>query len=189
MLALAYAAAHPGSSGPLVLVGCGTFDAEARERLRAVREERTDGETRCRLRRLEEEQTDPDERLRALGDLILTLDSYELEAEDREILKCDACAHLETWEDMLRLQEQGVYPAAFAAVDVPVLMLHGAHDPHPGRLIHAGLKPIIPRIEYRELERCGHYPWLERRAREEFFQVLHRWLAEQLAGRSLPAGA
>lgn len=39
MLALAYAAAHPDSVGPLVLVGCGTYDVEARavfrERLRA----------------------------------------------------------------------------------------------------------------------------------------------------------
>ncbi|HEX2973757.1 MAG TPA: alpha/beta hydrolase, partial [Tepidisphaeraceae bacterium] len=33
MLALAYAAAHPASAGPLVLIGCGTFDAVARARL------------------------------------------------------------------------------------------------------------------------------------------------------------
>jgi pimeloyl-ACP methyl ester carboxylesterase len=85
---------------------------------------------------------------------------------------------------MLRLQEQGVYPAAFAAIDVPVLMLHGDHDPHPGRMIHSGLEPIIQRIEYRELERCGHYPWLEKEAREAFFHALNQWLAGKMAGRS-----
>jgi pimeloyl-ACP methyl ester carboxylesterase len=184
MLALAYAAAHTGCPGPLVLIGCGTFDGAARERLRAVREERTDTEFRQRLERLPEEHADPDERLQALGELILTLDSYDLLTGERELERCDARAHLETWEDMLRLQEQDVYPAAFAAIDVPVLMLHGDHDPHPGRMIHSGLEPIIQRIEYRELERCGHYPWLEKEAREAFFHALNQWLAGKMAGRS-----
>jgi pimeloyl-ACP methyl ester carboxylesterase len=182
MLALAYAAAHPGRPGPLVLIGCGTFDAAARERLRAVREERMDAVARRRLERLQDEHTEPDERLRALGELILALDSYELDSDCREVERCDARAHLETWEDMLRLQEEGVYPAAFAAVDVPVLMIHGAHDPHPGRMIHAGLEAFMPRMEYYELQRCGHYPWLEKEAREAFFLVVRRWLTTHLSG-------
>jgi hypothetical protein len=36
---------------------------------------------------------------------------------------------------MIRLQDHGVYPAAFSAIRSPVLMLHGAVDPHPGRMI------------------------------------------------------
>ena len=36
---------------------------------------------------------------------------------------------------MLRLQTEGIYPASFAAIKVPVLMVHGTFDPHPGRLI------------------------------------------------------
>jgi hypothetical protein len=36
---------------------------------------------------------------------------------------------------MLRLQTEGIYPAAFAAIKVSVLMVHGTFDPYPGRLI------------------------------------------------------
>jgi pimeloyl-ACP methyl ester carboxylesterase len=36
MLALAYAAAHPDASAPLVLVGCGTFDEASRALLQAT---------------------------------------------------------------------------------------------------------------------------------------------------------
>jgi pimeloyl-ACP methyl ester carboxylesterase len=46
MLALAYAAAHPGRVNSVVLISCGTFDPAARERMRAVREERTDDSLR-----------------------------------------------------------------------------------------------------------------------------------------------
>lgn len=120
---------------------------------------------------------DRDQRLRVQSDLILPLYSWDLVTTDLELERCDARAHEETWADMVRLQEQGVYPAAFSAIRSPVLMLHGAADPHPGRLIRESLEPYIPHIEYREWEHCGHYPWLERAARDEFFSVLRGWLS------------
>jgi hypothetical protein len=58
-------------------------------------------------------------------------------------------------------------------------MLHGDVDPHPGAMIYESLKPHLRRLEYRELERCGHYPWLELHARAEFFALLRDRLARQ----------
>ncbi len=181
MLALAYAADHPDRAGPLVLIGCGTFDRAARARMRATLDERMEKPLRRRLQHLTEEFPDPDKRLRAMADLILPLYSHDLVTKDQEIEFCDARAQHETWADMVRLQDQGVYPAAFAAIDAPVLMLHGAVDPHPGRAIQAGLKPHLPQLEYREWPQCGHYPWLEKAVRDEFFTVLRGWLAGQFA--------
>ena len=179
MLALAYAAAHPDHLKAIVLVGCGTFDREARRQLHATLDERTDETLRRRLAHLPEEFPDPDERLRAMGDLILPLYSWELVTTDQEIEACDARAHQETWQDMLRLQEEGVYPAGFTAIEVPVLMLHGTVDPHPGPMVRASLQRHIPQLEYHEWKRCGHYPWLEKAARTEFFTVLRGWLTRR----------
>jgi pimeloyl-ACP methyl ester carboxylesterase len=176
MLGLAYAAEHPGRVRALVLIGCGTFDRAARDLLRARVDRRMDVRLRRRLERLPREIADPDERLRRMGELILPLYSYDLITTDQEIETVDARAHHETWEDMVRLQDEGVYPAAFAAIECPVLMLHGALDPHPGRRVRASLEPFLSRLEYREWELCGHYPWLERAVREEFFTVLRDWL-------------
>jgi len=176
MLALAYAAAHPASLVSLVLIACGTFDRAARDRMRAIREGRMDVPLRRRLDRLPQEFPDPDERLRIMGDLMLPLYSSDLVSTGQELERCDMRANLETWEDMVRLQEEGVYPATFAAIDAPVIMLHGAVDPHPGPMIRQSLLPHLPQLEYREWERCGHYPWLERAARDEFFEVLRGWL-------------
>jgi hypothetical protein len=58
-------------------------------------------------------------------------------------------------------------------------MLHGAYDPHPGRLTRNVLRKHLPQLEYREWRRCGHYPWLERGARDAFFRVLRDWLARR----------
>ena len=173
MLALAYAAEQ--ASGPLALLGCGTFDPAARARMVELREGKTDEALRARLSELDAIE-DPDARLSAKAEAILPRDSYELLTRDQELVGCDARSNRESWSDMTRLQAEGVYPAAFARIEVPVLMLHGDHDPHPGRLIRDSLTPHLPQLEYVEFERCGHYLWLERHAREPLFARLRAWL-------------
>ncbi|MCA1663419.1 MAG: alpha/beta hydrolase [Myxococcales bacterium] len=157
MLALAYAARYPERTAAIVAIGSGTFDLAARARMHEILDDR-----------------------RALDfDASYTFERCEggVEAADSDDEGAfDARANQETWNDMLRLQAAGVYPAAFAAIDVPVLMLHGAYDPHPGTMIRDGLTPFIPQLEYREWERCGHYPWLEKHARDDFYRTLRAWL-------------
>ncbi len=148
MLALAYAAEHPGRASSLVLIGCGTFDLAARAQMQKMINGR-------------------------LGEDMF---SYDPVPDTVDAPPCDGIAMEQTWSDMVRMQSEGVYPAAFSAIDVPVIMLHGAYDPHPGRMIADGLKPYMPQLEYREWERCGHDPWRERAARDEFYRVLREWL-------------
>lgn len=183
MLALAYAAAHPDTVGPIVLVGCGTFDIAARERMRAILRERMDDELHRRIDALPEEIRDPQLRLRRQYELIRPLYEFDPlpdDPEDAAAPPFDVRAHTETWEDMLRLQREGVYPAAFAAIKSSVLMLHGAYDPHPGRMIRAGLARHLSHLEYREWQECGHSPWRERRVRASFFETLRDWIGEHL---------
>ena len=70
----------------------------------------------------------------------------------------------------MRLQDEGMYSAKFSGIQVPILMLHGTFDPHPGRMILSSLNSYLPQIEYHEWDQCGHHPWLERAAGEDFFR-------------------
>jgi len=178
MLALAYAAAHPSSTGPLILVGCGTFDPVARAGMQRTITERMNDGIRVRLKYAD--QLDQDERLKASAEAITPLYSYDPLTSPHEEEKVDARAQQETWDDMLRLQTEGIYPAAFAAIKVPVLMVHGIFDPHPGRLILKSLQPYLHQLDYRELERCGHYPWLEKAAANTFFSFVREWLGRHI---------
>jgi len=181
-LALAYAAAYPDRAGPLVLIGCGTFDPQSRARLLETLSERTSAEIRLKLAALAAECPDPSERMQREAALTEPLYNYapvNSVRDDRIEEPFDAVAHAQTWSDMLRLQSEGVYPAQFALIDSPVLMLHGAYDPHPGEMIRACLAPYIARFKYRQLEECGHSPWRERFARDEFFRFLREWLRRQ----------
>lgn len=160
MLALAYAAAHPQNVGALGLVGCGTFDLASRATLSETLASRASH--------------------RHPYDYAPLAPPYE----DALPEPFDRVAHAQTWDDMARLQHEGFYPQAFTAVRAPVLMIHGDHDPHPGMMIRDSLKPYLPSLQYRELAKCGHSPWIEQHARAVFFATLEAWILSQLSDES-----
>jgi pimeloyl-ACP methyl ester carboxylesterase len=180
MLALCYAAEHPDKAGPIVLVGCGAFDQPSRITMQATIEERMDDDVRDQIRQLSTDSTDPAEqfiRTFKLTRHIFDYDPIGPYADKEEYEPFDLKAYDETWSDMRRLQDDGIYPNAFAAIESPVLMMHGDYDPHPGRMIRNSLLPFVPRLEYRDLKRCGHSPWIEKSTRDLFFSSICEWLA------------
>jgi pimeloyl-ACP methyl ester carboxylesterase len=177
-LALCYSAEHPESARAIALVCSGTWDSKARARMRQIIAERVTDDVRARLKALD---SSSDEGLKKRGEIMGQLYAYELlNNVSDETIEVDARSNKEVWDDVVRLQEAAVYPAAFSVIKAPVLMLHGAHDPHPGAMIRDTLLPHIPHLEYVELERCGHDPWNERYGREEFFRVLREWLQQRI---------
>ena len=175
MLGLAVAVAYPDDIRSLVLVGCGTFDPASRMEMKKTLENRMGEDVMEEIRALERETRDPGERMRRYVELTGRFYSFDPEGS-WDPLSFDARAFEESWADMLRLQEEGAYPAAFSAIRCPVLMIHGAWDPHPGRMTRDLLGPFIPGLQYVELPECGHFPWMEKRAREKFLSLLSGWL-------------
>lgn len=190
MLALSFAARHPERVARLVLIGCGTYDEACREILMRTRSERLDEAGRARRKELEQRMrsaqnaADRDAAVAALGRLFAALDGYDLIDEaDLSLgnsppkrLAPDSVGGAQTWQDVLRLQREGVEPQTFANIRLPVLMLHGDHDPHPGPCTRDRLQQHMPQLEYFELSRCGHQPWRERHARAQFLEVLSKWV-------------
>lgn len=181
MLALVFASRYPDRVSAVALIGCGTFDRRARARLHDTLAQRTSPELKAELADLESRFPDEGERLARAHRLSDSIYTYcrAAGAED-PVERFDPKGQAETWDDMARLQETGVYPARFVSIHCPVLMLHGSYDPHPGPMIRDGLKPYIPQLEYREFEQCGHSPWIEEHARDRFHIELRSWLEQHL---------
>jgi pimeloyl-ACP methyl ester carboxylesterase len=149
--------------------------------MKQIIDERMSENDRLKLKHIEESIDDYEERMIEKYKIIGKLQEYEhFEHEKREDDgSFDKQGHLETWNDLVRLRDNGTYPAAFASIQSPVIMLHGVYDPHPGRMIYDSLKPYIPKLEYKEWQKCGHYPWREKYARDDFFSVLTNWIKSQ----------
>ncbi len=180
MLALSFAAAHPDKARSLVLVGCGTYDRVSRDVYHRTMNDRlgpVGQERKAQLKRQLTDTDQPDAVLAQIGALDGYAQAFDL-VEEPNYTGIDAAGHRETWSDVLRLQDEGIEPAAFSAITCPVLMLHGDTDPHPGRSTHETLREFIRQIEYVEIPQCGHEPWLERWGREPFLDTLRRWVEE-----------
>ncbi len=154
-LALAFASAHPDRVSALALVGCGTFDGRARARLKQTLAERTTPDLTAQLAALRERVADEADRMARAHAILDPVYVYRRALGD-PLQRMDLKGHTETWNDMLRLQEAGVYP-----------------------MIRDGLQPFIPQLEYEELDRCGHAPWVEEHARDRFLARLRSWLWQQ----------
>ncbi len=183
MLGLSFAARHPELVHSLVLVGCGPYDHATRAEYERRLGDRLDEDAARRMADLRDElarATSRDEQDRLLaerGVIAGRAQAFEPGPTVEESrLPADAVGHRETWTDVLRRQSEGREPQSFETIRVPVLMLHGEHDPHPGPATRDLLRRCLPQLQYVELARCGHTPWLERHAREPFLTELGRWL-------------
>ena len=190
MLALSFAAVHPTRVASIVLVGCGTYHEAERADYKQRVADLLGDEGRAReadLRARIAAAADEAERDRLLGELgalfmaAETVDPLAMPSVGDD-LPVDAVGHRETWDDVLRLQAEGIEPQRFAGIEVPVLMLHGDADPHPGRGTYERLRPVLPQLEYVEFPRCGHEPWRERHARDAFLATLDAWIRAHGAG-------
>jgi len=178
MLALAYAAEHSEAINGIALVGCGTFDKASREVIVQKR----------RLKIADYISKHPKHKADLQLDIGAQMmkwhwmtDAYEpLPIDDASLAPepFDMQGHTETFQDMLRCQETGIYPQSFTSVTIPTIMLHGADDPHPGTMIRDTLKRYIPHLQYHEFPRCGHDPEIEKYAKDDFFAVMSSWLKE-----------
>jgi pimeloyl-ACP methyl ester carboxylesterase len=177
MLALACAAEYPRDAGPIVLVGCGTFDKKSREVGMKIREERIAEYIALHPEHAGDLELSLHDRIMQWHDMTDTYAPAAV-AEHDTTEPLDAKAHTESWGDMIRCQDIGLYPDAFSKIVSPVIMLHGSYDPHPGKMIRDRLKAVLPQLEYREFDRCGHQPAIERYAKDEFFAVMRDWLAD-----------
>ncbi len=163
-LALAFAGKYPRLADRLVIIGCSTLDKDSRTVMEKVRKERIDEKMPGEFDNINGQYDDGNARLGALGAMYQQIDSYDLIRPAEKKFRCDAAGHAQSWADLMRLEDEGVYPAAFAKIDSPVLMMHGDFDSHPGGMIEATLRRYIGQLEYMEFEKCGHYPWLEKAA-------------------------
>jgi len=192
MLALSFAALHPERVLALVLVGCGTYDSSSRNLIKLAVLSRLSAKDRERYKFLADalnatlSEDKQEESLAELGALVEKASSYAPCLNDvpsTGSLRLDVIGHRETWTDVLRLQAERIEPRRFQSIRVPVLMVHGDTDAHPGKQTARVLRQHIPQLEYEEITRCGHTPWHELHARRTFFDLVRQWIIKSSSGQ------
>jgi len=164
----------------LILVGSAVFDAFHSSQIEARRMSRLDTGKQQRYETLKVElkmaaPTDSRRLMKEWGEIILEADAYDPLTWDLEVLDLQDDLHKKVWSDFVALRDHPtLLESELSKIDVPVLVLHGEFDPHPIEGIHPFLESCLRDVRFHTLSECGHYPWIERRARSGFFDILLR---------------
>jgi pimeloyl-ACP methyl ester carboxylesterase len=182
ILALFLAARHTELVRKAILIGSAVFDAENSDRVKTQRLERLTEVNRARhntiLRELTQASDEERDQLFAeWADIFFDADVYDPLTRDLEVLEAQPDINERVWSDFKVLRDRPNFLAdEFSKIGIPVIVIHGEHDPHPIEGIRPLLESCLRDVRFEILPQCGHYPWIERHARERFFEILTREL-------------
>ena len=98
-------------------------------------------------------------------------DNYcALPGSSNDMLYFDEEQHKALMKEVGEMRERGELLVRARNVSRQVVAFHGTYDPHPIRGVREPLEGRIPDFRMITFERCGHDPWKETYAREEFFE-------------------
>jgi pimeloyl-ACP methyl ester carboxylesterase len=177
MLSVLTTAAHPDLVRRLVLISSGPLDARYAPRILAARIARLDAAEAAELEALVRSPRDAPARLTrliALTERADSVDPIHIDAHADDVFPDQLGLHAQVWADAAARRTRGDFIDAAARLRCPVVVLHGADDPHPldGVIAPLGSAGLNPEVVV--LPRCGHWPWRERHARDAFFASLRR---------------
>ncbi|MDR0938177.1 MAG: alpha/beta hydrolase [Mediterranea sp.] len=183
-LALLYAARHAGTIDNLILVGCPPLEERyvpriLENRLRNL--SATDADALSSVIRALERA--PNESLmHELRRLTHLGDNYDVE-EYAGNTHVDARMYDSVWSEAAELRKRGCLLDVASRVSCPLHIIHGDRDPHPIEGVTEPLDVLNIGYTLYILPRCGHAPFAEREARDEFYEVIMKIKSANLLTR------
>ena len=177
ILSFIFTARYPSFVKKLILIGSGAYEEEYATNITKTRLSRLGEEEREEALSLMETLNDDaiedkNTPMAGLGKLLSRADSYDPLPHDSEILKYQYDIYHSVWEQARKLRSSGNLLEFGGKIQCPVIAIHGDYDPHPSEGIYEPLSRIVKDFRFILLEKCGHYPWIERSARDKFYNIL-----------------
>ena len=175
------AARYPALVKKLILVGGGPFEEKYAAGIMETRLSRlgqqAGSEVVSMMAALEDPATsDKDALFARLGRLMSESDSYEPLSQESEILEYRHDIYKGVWPQAAELRRSGRLLVLGERIRCPVVAIHGDYDPHPAAGVKEPLRRVLKDFRFILLAKCGHYPWMERQARDEFYNILKKEL-------------
>jgi len=178
-LAFILAARHPALVGKLILVGSGAFEERYAAGTFATRLSRLTPMDQAEILSLLQTINAPahagrDQAFERFGALLAQADAYDPVAAAPEDISFRPDIFHSVWPEASELRQNGQLLQLGALIQCPVIAIHGDYDPHPAEGVREPLSAVLKYFRFILLEKCGHTPWMERQARNIFFEILEK---------------
>jgi pimeloyl-ACP methyl ester carboxylesterase len=171
------AARYPALVKKLILVGCPPFEdqyAASITKTRFTRLKQNDqAEAQGLIGKLDTPETvDKNALLARLGVLLAHADAFDPMNSEDEAFHCQYDIFRGVWDEAAELRRTQILLQMAKSIKCPVVAIHGDWDPHPAEGVNDPLAKELGDFRFVLLEKCGHRPWVERHASENFYKVL-----------------
>ncbi|WP_048129237.1 alpha/beta fold hydrolase [Methanosarcina lacustris] len=183
MLSFIFTARYPQFVKKLILIGSGPYEEKYAEKIMKTRISRLSKteikETYSLILALNDPSTgnknlseNKNLSLARFGQLMSQADSYDSLPHDDEVLEFQYEINKNVWEEASRLRSRGKLLKLGKEIHCRVIAIHGDYDPHPFEGVKEPLSGVLKDFRFILLEKCGHMPWIEREAKEIFYDLL-----------------
>jgi pimeloyl-ACP methyl ester carboxylesterase len=179
MLGFILTARYPSLVKKLILVGSGPFEGKYADNIVPDRLNRLGEEERIEAFNLIEIINDPttgdkDKPMARLGELFAKADTFNALPQKSETLEFSEEINRKVWAETKKLRVSGELLEMGKKIKCPVVAIHGDYDPHLAEGVKEPLSRVLTDFQFILLEKCGHEPWIERYARDAFYNILKR---------------
>ena len=181
LLSFIFTARYPSLVKKLILIGSAPYEEKYAVNIMQTRLSRLTEQEREQALSLMETLNDPsiadrNTPLARLGKLLSGADSYDPLPYEDEVLECRYDIYQGVWGQAAELRSSGKLLELGKRIQCPVVAIHGDYDPHPSAGVAEPLSRILKGFRFILLEKCGHRPWIERSARDRFYNILKQEL-------------
>ena len=180
------AASCPALIKKLILIASAPFDEKYAAEIQRNRFQRLSVKDRMNVAEIIETLQGPSRKdnnrtLERLGAILSKADAYNpckqpSENPDELIFRADI--YRKVWAEGRQYRKSGKLWNLGKHITCPVVAVHGDFDPHPAAGVAKPLGSTLKQFRFILLKNCGHKPWLEHEAKEEFFRILKAELSE-----------
>jgi pimeloyl-ACP methyl ester carboxylesterase len=178
-----YASRHQHSVKKLIMVGSGPFERRYVSMIEETRISRLTGQEREEfisvMRRAY--KSPPAEKIRLyenFDDILIKTDNFDPIEEKSKEAGFDIAQYDDIWPEAAELRQTGALLDMGRGIRCPVTAIHGDYDPHPADGVKIPLSRILQKFKFILLKDCGHSPWRERAAKDEFYAALRSEISE-----------
>jgi pimeloyl-ACP methyl ester carboxylesterase len=177
MLSVIFTARYPSFVKKLILIGGGPFEEKYAENIVITRLSRLSEEERAEVFSLTDVLDNPatedkNTPMGRIGELWAKADSYAPLPHESETLEYQYDINQSVWKEAKTLRSSGELLELGKQIQCPVLAIQGDYDPHLPEGVKDPLSRVLKDFRFILLEKCGHEPWIERFARDSFYDIL-----------------
>jgi pimeloyl-ACP methyl ester carboxylesterase len=179
LLSFIFAAQYPSFVSKLILIASAPYEEKYAVDIMRTRLSRLTEAERAEALSLMKTLDDPaiedkNTLMARFGELLSKSDSYDPLPHDSEIIECQYDINRSVWEQASELRSSGKLLKLGKKIRCPVVAIHGDYDPHPADGVKVPLSSVLKDFKFILLPKCGHRPWIERYARDRFYEILKK---------------